>query len=379
MSPTSRDLSKCSPANTGGVAGERTEDSAPQVSPTGGSALLALGAGVLVIAGISWGRDIFAPFLLAAALVVITYPVRGAVRRRVNAGWVATIALIASTYAILIFMAVLLFFAATRFAQLVPEFSGALDSAATGLAEALRAAGFDRASAQNASGWLEPGSLLAVAGAIVAYLADAVVALCFVFVYIFFLSVDATYFRLIRERFAASRRTQIESLVGLFAGIRRYFAVSAVFGAVVAAFDYVLLLVLQVPGAAVWGILAFVTNFIPNIGFVLGLLPAAVFAFLSGGWVTALVVVASYCLINVVLQTFIQPRFVGHAVDLSQTLTFGSVIFWMVVIGPLGAILAVPLTLATRAALIRPGRDGAWARWLTGDRHDHVPSPTTRE
>ena len=361
------------------MAGDRTADFAPQVSPSGGSALLTLGATVLVIAGISWGRDILAPFLLAAALVVITYPVRGAVRRRVTAGWVATTALIASSYAILILMAGLLFFAATRFAQLIPEFSGALDAAATGLAEALRALGFHHDSAQNASGWLEPGSLLTVAVAIVAYLADSVVALCFVFIYIFFLSVDATYFPIIRERFAASRRAQIESLARLFAGIRRYFAVSAVFGAVVAALDFVLLLALQVPGAVVWGILAFVTNFIPNIGFVLGLLPAAVFAFLSGGWVTALIVIASYCLINVALQTFIQPRFVGHAVDLSQTLTFGSVVFWTVVIGPLGAILAVPLTLAARAALIRPESDGAWARWLTGDRRDPGLSPTTRE
>ena len=332
--------------------------------------LFTLAASVFVIAGLFWGRALFAPLLVAGALVVIAYPVRGAVRRGAGSGFLATAALVAVCYSIVIAMAALLFFAATRFAQLLPEYSDDLENAPRGLADLLTVAGLDRASSDDASGWLQPGALLTAAGAIVDYVMSSLTTLCLILVFVFFLSVDSTHFRSIRSRFFESRRRELEALTVLAADVRRYFAVNAVFGALVAALDVLLLLILQVPGAAVWGVLAFVTNFIPNIGFVLGLIPAVGFALLSGGWVAAILVGVGYCVINVVLQVFIQPRFVGEAVHLSQTLAFGSVLFWSAVIGPLGAILAVPLTVATRAGLLHRSTTG-WPWWLTGDRRDH--------
>ena len=65
----------------------------------------------------------------------------------------------------------------------------------------------------------------------------------------------------------------------------------------------------------VWAILAFVTNFVPNIGFVLGLIPPAVLALVVGGWQLALVVVLVYSVVNVVLQVLVQPKFVSDAVS----------------------------------------------------------------
>lgn len=332
--------------------------------------LVALAAGVVVVAGLSWGRDLVVPLLVAVALVVIVYPVRRIVERGTGVGWLSTVALIAACYAILALFALLLVFAATRFVHLVPEFSADLAAASARLSGVLTTAGFDRGSADNASAWLEPATVLAAGGAVVDYVADSVTSLFLALVFVFFLGVDSGHFRSIRSRFSEARRAELDALVRLAADVRRYFAVNAVFGAIVAALDVVLLAILNVPGAAVWGVLAFVTNFIPNIGFVIGLIPAAVFALLSGGWVTAAVVVAGYCLINVVLQVFVQPRFVGEAVHLSQTLAFGSVVFWSAVIGPLGAILAVPLTVAARAAVLHGARGDGWAWWLTGDRRE---------
>ena len=336
---------------------------------------MTLAAAVVVIAGLSWGRDLVVPILVAVALVVIVYPVRSAVDRATGAGPLSTAALIAACYTILAAFALLLVFAATRFAQLIPEFSDDLAAASRGFSEFLTTAGFDRGTAENASTWIQPATVLTAAGAIVEYVAGSLTSLCLALVFVFFLSVDSAQFRTIRSRFSEARRTEIDALIRLAADIRRYFAVNAVFGAVVAILDLVLLLILNVPGAAVWGVLAFVTNFIPNIGFVIGLIPAMVFALLSGGWGTAVLVGVGYCLINVVLQVFVQPRFVGEAVHLSQTLAFGSVVFWTAVIGPLGAILAVPLTVATRVALLHRAEGDGWAWWLTGDRRESAGGP----
>ena len=107
-----------------------------------------------------------------------------------------------------------------------------------------------------------------------------------------------------------------------------------------------------VPGAFVWAVLAFVTNFIPNVGFVIGVIPPALIALLEGGPGLMVAVIVVYSVINFLIQSVIQPRVVGDKVGLSPTLTFLSLVFWTWVIGPLGALLAVPLSLLTKALLV---------------------------
>jgi hypothetical protein len=73
-------------------------------------------------------------------------------------------------------------------------------------------------------------------------------------------------------------------------------------------------------------------------------------------------VIIVYGVINGGVQSIIQPKAVGSAVSLNQTITFFSVLFWAVVIGPIGAILAIPLTLLARTFLVDSDPDAAWVR-----------------
>ncbi|WP_165700133.1 AI-2E family transporter [Ornithinimicrobium ciconiae] len=160
---------------------------------------------------------------------------------------------------------------------------------------------------------------------------------------------------------AREHRPHLVDALGTFArGTRSYLGVSAAFGLIVAVFDAVLLWALGVPGAFVWGVLAFVTNFVPNIGFVIGVVPPALVGLLEGGPALMLWVIVLYSVANVVIQSIIQPRYVGNAVGLSTTLTLLSLVFWTWVLGPLGALLAVPMTLLVRALLVDADPDGRW-------------------
>ena len=109
-----------------------------------------------------------------------------------------------------------------------------------------------------------------------------------------------------------------------------------------------------------WGLLAFVTNYIPNVGFLIGLVPPALLALLEGGPQLMITVIVAYSVINFVIQSVIQPKFVGDAVNLSLTLTFLSLLFWSFAIGPLGAVLAIPLTLLAKALLLDVDPDTRW-------------------
>ena len=189
----------------------------------------------------------------------------------------------------------------------------------------------------------------------------------FVLAYIIFMAIDGSRYSRAEAAFGAAIRPTVHRFQSFNRGTRRYYVVNAVFGAIVAVIDGLALWALGVPAPAVWAILAFVTNFVPNIGFVLGLVPPALLVLVVGGWPLLLAVVAIYCVVNVTLQVLVQPKFVSDAVSLSLTLSFFSVIFWTFVIGPLGAILSIPLTLLVRALVLEGDPDARWLRWLSGD------------
>ena len=82
---------------------------------------------------------------------------------------------------------------------------------------------------------------------------------------------------------------------------------------------------------------------------------------LGGAAMVMVIVVIVYCAINFVVQSIIQPRFIGGAVGLSVTVTFLALGFWAWLIGPLGAILAIPLTLLAKAVLVDVDPHAGWA------------------
>ena len=112
--------------------------------------------------------------------------------------------------------------------------------------------------------------------------------------------------------------------------------------------------------AITWGVVSFITNYIPNIGFVLGVVPPAILGLVDSGPWTALWVVLSYTAANFVIQSLIQPKFTGDAVGLNTTTTFLCLLFWSTVTGAMGTILAVPLTLFVKALLIDSDPRSRW-------------------
>lgn len=339
--------------------------------------LLALAAAVVVIAGLSLAREIVGPLALAAVIVIICEPVRVPLVRRGWPRWLGTTAVIVLAYLILLAMGALLWFAGVQFAGLARDFAsdGELVGRVQDLIAWLQSLGLAEEGADAVASALDPATLLSIVSKVSGTVLAVATALFFVFAYIIFMAADAARYGEAPALFGAVRGRVIGRIAHLNSGIRRYYVVNAAFGAVVAIVDGLALWWMGVPAPLVWAILAFVTNFVPNIGFVLGLVPPAILAFVVGDWPLLLAVIAVYSVVNVVLQVLVQPKFVSDAVDLSLTLSFFSVIFWTFVIGPLGAILSIPLTLLARSLVLEPNPDALWLRWVSGDRTAVPPPP----
>ena len=166
----------------------------------------------------------------------------------------------------------------------------------------------------------------------------------------------------------AADRPTITAALGHFAwGTRQYLLVTTVFGLIVAVLDSIALALMGIPLAVTWGLLSFITNYIPNVGFIIGVVPPALLGLLIGGPQLMVIVILVYCGINFVVQSIIQPRFIGDAVGLSVTVTFLALVFWAWLLGPLGAILAIPLTLLAKALLVDIDPQARWAAALLRD------------
>ncbi|WP_022888971.1 AI-2E family transporter [Agromyces italicus] len=362
---------------TGGPgAGTTTEtDASGRDFGHGTRVLVAVAAAVVVFTGVWFARDLVAPAAFAAVIVIIANPVRRPLERAGWPVWLASTAVIVISYLILALLAVMLVYAVGRFVAILPDVADDLNETADGLLAWLQGLGFTAPTAETATGWLDPAWLASAAAGVADWVLGLATAFFFVLAYVIFMTVDGARFRAAAA--GASARlfgdAVRDGIAGrYFSGVRRYYVVNATFGAIVAVLDGLLLWAVGVPIPIVWAILAFVTNFIPNIGFVIGLIPPAILALVVGGWPLMLAVIAIYCVINVVLQVLVQPKFVSDAVGLSLTLTFFSVAFWAFVIGPIGAILSVPLSLLVRAVLLEPDRGAVALRRLTGESESNL-------
>jgi predicted PurR-regulated permease PerM len=340
--------------------------------------LLTVAAAIVAFAGIWLGREILAPVAVAAVVVIIAHPVRYPLERRGWPRWAATTIVIVVAYLILAILAGLLVFASAQFVAMLPDYADELQATAASIADLLTSLGLSDEASDAASSVLEPGTLVGIAASVADAVLGFATAFFFVLAYVIFMAADGARFARLDTVFGSARADGIGARY--FSGVRRYYVVNATFGAIVAVLDGLLLWALGIPIPIVWAILAFVTNFVPNIGFVLGLIPPAVLALVIGGWPLALVVVLAYSAINVTLQVLVQPKFVSDAVDLSLTLSFFSVVFWAFVIGPIGAILSIPLTLLVRALLVEPDDRAETLRRLSGnpaqEGSHHVVEPT---
>jgi AI-2 transport protein TqsA len=112
-----------------------------------------------------------------------------------------------------------------------------------------------------------------------------------------------------------------------------------------------MLALLDVRFAFIWGMVAFALNYIPNIGSILAAIPPILQVLVFGGIYDALLVMAGYLAINMLFGNILEPRIMGRGLGLSTLVVFLSLIFWGWLLGPVGMLLSVPLTIIVKIAL----------------------------
>lgn len=127
--------------------------------------------------------------------------------------------------------------------------------------------------------------------------------------------------------------------------VQQYISITTMINFAVGFGNTILLSILGVPFAILWGILAWIMGYIPVVGFWIALIPPTLLAWVTLGFPTAVIVFLGYVVINGSVENFIKPRVMGEGLNMSPLLVFISIFVWGWILGGAGAIAAIPITL----------------------------------
>jgi predicted PurR-regulated permease PerM len=321
------------------------------------------GITVLVMQQLSW---LIAPVFLAFVIVILVYPIHvWMLRHRVPAA-LALIVLLLCIYGVIIGVVSIVVLALGRLATILPRYASEASGLLASFTMLLASFGIAAPQAGSITGALE---LQRVAGWVTSLLRGVIgfgANVALLLSLLLFFGIESTGAGSRMLALADERPALGQALRDFARNTRRFLGVTTVFGFITGFADTLLLLALDIPLAVLWGLLAAVCNYIPYVGFIIGVVPPALLALLVGDWQLMLVVIVSYIVLNSLFTSLIQPYFVGDAVGISMALTFVALVFWAWVLGPLGAILAIPLTLLVKGVLIDADPRAGWARALFG-------------
>jgi predicted PurR-regulated permease PerM len=328
--------------------------------PRGLIILLGIAAALVVALGMKQFSNILGPVFLALVLSIAVHPIHRLAARYHLPAFVGMILSLIAVYLIVFGLFAILVIAGIQFASLLqsygPQFQAFLQQAA----QLLESLGVSQERLQDFVNDLSPSRVVGVASSLLGGLAGVLSDIFFLIVLLFFTVVDAGGFASKLKHVPVHGQRLAEVFDRFAVGSRQYLAVATIFGAIVAVCDFIALWILDIRYAWLWALLAFITNYIPNIGFIIGLVPPTIIALLDKDVVTAIIVVVVYCVLNFVIQTIIQPRVVGVTVGLSATLSFLSLIVWATILGAAGAFLAIPLSLLVKALLVDVDPEQNW-------------------
>lgn len=322
-----------------------------------------LAAVVVVAAGVQAARPVLTPILLAALITMATAPLLAFLRnRRVPDGVAVTMVLIGTLCGVT-FLGLLVGSSVDSLVRHLPKYEEALRSGLQGGVTALAGYGIEM-SMEWAGRVLDPGPMLAFAGRALQGVANVVSMTFLVLLVVAFMLVESLGLRAKLERIALSS-VQIDELKRASMLVDRYLAVktavSVLTGVLIGVWNYALGIEL----AMLWGVLAFLLNFVPTIGSIMAALPVVALTALEGGAGQALLLASGYLAVNFVIGNGLEPKVMGAVLGLSPLVVFFSLLWWGFLLGPVGALVSVPLTIIVRI-LAASMPDAAWLAVLLG-------------
>jgi predicted PurR-regulated permease PerM len=325
----------------------------------GSGVLLTAAAFVVVVAGMRAAKALLVPFLLAIFLAVIATPAMNWLRRRGLPTPLAMLVVLGVIVGSLLSVGSLVATSARDFTQALPSYDARLDEILAPAVNWLQSIGI-KIDMELVDQHFDPGKAMTFAANVLAQVGNLVANSFFILLTVLFILAEAAAFGDKLKIATGGSAETMARLTSMTGNMNRYMGIktgtSLVTGVAVAVF----LVIVGVDYPILWGLLAFLLNFVPNLGSILAAVPAVLVALVQLGPGAAAVTGIGYIVINVFVGSFLEPRIMGRGLGLSTLVVFLSLVFWGWVLGLVGMLLSVPLTMAVKIAL----EANSNTRWL---------------
>ncbi|MEM9290381.1 MAG: AI-2E family transporter [Acidobacteriota bacterium] len=338
----------------------------------GAQILLTLACTVVIIAGLRAAADILQPFVLSIFLAVISLPLLAWLQEygvpRVPAVLLTLMAVIGvggGVVALVAGSSDTLTREAPKYQQRIETIAADIETWVVGLDIGIDS--LELSSFVNADEIVDlaAGTLRGVAGV----LSNTVLVLLTL---TFMLFEAAGFIDKIRRAFG--NQVDIQRLASVLREVQHYLAIKTLVSLATGLAVWLWMLYLGVDFPMMWGLVAFLFNYIPTLGSIFAAVPATLLAVIQMGVATALATALGYLVINVVVGNFIEPNLMGRRFGLSTLVVFASLVFWGWVWGPIGMLLSVPLTMIFKI-LMENSDEYRWVAVLLGKNSQRARLP----
>lgn len=306
---------------------------------------------VIIVTGLYFAKDIVIPFLLALFLAILISPIITYMQKLKIPRIISLIVVLLCFFGLFFIIGNVVAKSMANFLTNLPDLQYKFMSFYSDLVLKFSFISDHINFNESIFSYLNPNNIfLATSGAL--KWSSTLISKTFMVILLFvFMIIETNIFRQ-KVIYFSNLNSQNKIIVERFiSDLKRYLAIKTISSLVTGILVWILLIFLNVPYAPIWGMVAFLLNYIPTIGSIIAAIPAILVALLLNGYICAFWVTLFYLIINISIGNFIEPKFLGDKLGLSTLVVILSLIFWGFVLGIGGMFLAVPLTMSVKIAM----------------------------
>lgn len=339
------------------------------------SVLLAVAATFIIIAGMKSASSFIVPVILSLFVSIILSPLyflfvgsKLPLIKKEVPDWLAILLVVMTAGFLFFLIGKLVGTSVQDFSAKLPEYQTNLTNKLSGVFAWLQSVGLPVPEG-GISEKFSPGMIMNVSTSVLNGLGGLLSNLfLIVFTSIFLLTEASVFGQKMQRAFPGSESKAHSGLSEVIEKIKRYATIKSVVSLLTGAVISGWLWLIGVEYPFLWGLIAFLFNFIPNIGSIIAAVPAVILAWLGTDTLTTPILAASgYIAVNFIVGNMIEPKFMGKGLGLSTLVVFLSLLFWGWVLGPVGMLLSVPLTIMVKI-ILDANEETKWIGIMLGDK-----------
>lgn len=312
--------------------------------------LIITAAFIIVVAGMQSAEELLVPFLLSLFIAVISSPPLVWLKEKGVPNGLAILCIIACVVVIGLLIGIVVGSSITSFREDLPEYQTKLTAISADLFAKLQSFGLDMDLSRLKESF-NPAAALSLAGITIASFGNVMTNGVLILLTVIFILAEEVGFSEKMRLANNNVESTLEAVHRFTKSVNRYMAIKTWLSLVTGGLIMLWLYILDVDYFVLWGLLAFLLNFIPTLGSILAAVPAVLLALVQLGPGDALLTGLGFIVVNFGVGNVVEPRVMGRGLDLSALVVFLSLVFWGWVLGPVGMLLSVPLTMTIKIAL----------------------------